>query len=65
MVARNFARVYESASSWVQTDRTHHWKTVLAGAIGNVLEWYDFALFGYFAPVLSRLFFLLRIRRYP
>ena len=21
-------------------------KTVLAGAIGNVLEWYDFALFG-------------------
>lgn len=32
-------------------------KTVLAGAVGNVLEWYDFALFGYFAPVLSRLFF--------
>jgi MHS family proline/betaine transporter-like MFS transporter len=32
-------------------------KTVLAGAIGNVLEWYDFALFGYFAPVLSVLFF--------
>ena len=32
-------------------------KTVLAGAIGNVLEWYDFALFGYFAPILSGLFF--------
>ncbi len=32
-------------------------RTVLAGAIGNVLEWYDFALFGYFAPVLSGLFF--------
>ncbi len=32
-------------------------KTVLAGAVGNVLEWYDFALFGYFTPVLSRLFF--------
>lgn len=32
-------------------------KTVMAGAIGNVLEWYDFALFGYFAPVLSGLFF--------
>ncbi|HBR49910.1 MAG TPA: MFS transporter, partial [Nitrospira sp.] len=31
--------------------------TVFAGAIGNVLEWYDFALFGYFAPVLSVLFF--------
>ena len=32
-------------------------RTVLAGAIGNVLEWYDFALFGYFAPVFSVLFF--------
>ncbi len=32
-------------------------KTVLAGAIGNVLEWYDFALYGYFAPVFATLFF--------
>ena len=32
-------------------------KTLLAGAIGNVLEWYDFALYGYFAPVLAALFF--------
>lgn len=30
---------------------------MLAGAIGNVLEWYDFALYGYFAPVLAALFF--------
>lgn len=34
-----------------------HKKTLLAGAIGNVLEWYDFALYGYFAPVLAALFF--------
>jgi MHS family proline/betaine transporter-like MFS transporter len=32
-------------------------KTLLAGAIGNVLEWYDFALYGYFAPVLASLLF--------
>jgi MHS family proline/betaine transporter-like MFS transporter len=32
-------------------------RTVAAGAIGNVLEWYDFGLFGFFAPVISRLFF--------
>src|SRR5438874_2997679 len=32
-------------------------KTVLAGAIGNALEWYDFALYGYFAPVFAALFF--------
>ena len=32
-------------------------KTLLAGAVGNVLEWYDFALYGYFAPVFAALFF--------
>lgn len=32
-------------------------QTVLAGAVGNLLEWYDFGLFGYFAPVISRQFF--------
>lgn len=29
----------------------------LAGAIGNILEWYDFGLYGLLAPVLARLFF--------
>ena len=28
-----------------------------AGAIGNVLEWYDFALYGYFAATIGRTFF--------
>ena len=32
-------------------------RTLLAGAVGNVLEWYDFALYGYFAPVFATLFF--------
>jgi MHS family proline/betaine transporter-like MFS transporter len=32
-------------------------RTVIAGAIGNVLEWYDFGLFGFFAPVIAREFF--------
>src|SRR5580692_6737982 len=32
-------------------------RTVLAGAIGNVLEWYDFGLFGYFASVIAAEFF--------
>jgi MHS family proline/betaine transporter-like MFS transporter len=32
-------------------------RTLLAGAVGNVLEWYDFALYGYFAPVFASLFF--------
>jgi MHS family proline/betaine transporter-like MFS transporter len=32
-------------------------KTVAAGAIGNVLEWYDFAVYGYFATAIGRVFF--------
>ena len=32
-------------------------RTLLAGSVGNVLEWYDFALYGYFAPVFATLFF--------
>src|SRR3954447_26177136 len=32
-------------------------RAVLAGVIGNALEWYDFGLFGYFAPVISAQFF--------
>ncbi|MEQ8790307.1 MAG: MFS transporter [Pirellulaceae bacterium] len=37
--------------------RPHQVRLVVAGVIGNVLEWYDFALFGYFASVISGLFF--------
>jgi MHS family proline/betaine transporter-like MFS transporter len=32
-------------------------KALIAGCAANVLEWYDFALYGYFASVLAQLFF--------
>ncbi len=32
-------------------------RPLFAGAIGNVIEWYDFSLYGYMAAVLSGLFF--------
>jgi len=32
-------------------------KPVLAGVVGNIMEWYDFALFGYFAAILGALYF--------
>jgi MHS family proline/betaine transporter-like MFS transporter len=35
----------------------HPLKVLIGGAFGNALEWYDFALFGFFAPVIGRLFF--------
>lgn len=32
-------------------------RVVIAGAIGNVVEWYDFGLYGLLAPTLASLFF--------
>ncbi|GMI08723.1 hypothetical protein TrVE_jg9304 [Triparma verrucosa] len=29
----------------------------LAGLSGNILEWYDFAIFGYFSDIISKVFF--------
>jgi MHS family proline/betaine transporter-like MFS transporter len=30
---------------------------VVAGVIGNIMEWYDFALYGFMAQIISQLFF--------
>ena len=32
-------------------------RVVAAGTIGNLLEWYDFAIYGYFAATIGRVFF--------
>jgi MHS family proline/betaine transporter-like MFS transporter len=32
-------------------------EAILAGAIGNALEWYDFAVYGYLVSTISKLFF--------
>src|SRR5262245_24290093 len=32
-------------------------RQVIGGVVGNVLEWYDFAVFGYFAPTIGLQFF--------
>lgn len=32
-------------------------RVVAAGLVGNVLEWYDFAVYGYLAPAIGYLFF--------
>jgi len=34
-----------------------HKKTILAGTLAIILEWYDFSLFGFYAIILSKLFF--------
>ena len=32
-------------------------KIILAGAIGNTLEWYDFTIYAFFVPILAQQFF--------
>ena len=40
-----------------QNQNRHTKRSAIAGIIGNVLEWYDFAVFGYYAPIIGTLFF--------
>lgn len=32
-------------------------RTIVTGIVGNLMEWYDFAIYGYMVPVLGGLFF--------
>src|SRR5215468_10892366 len=36
---------------------TQYRKAISAGVVGNVLEWYDFGVYGYLVPTISQLFF--------
>ena len=38
-------------------DSSNARRVIAAGAIGNVLEWYDFAIYGYFAAAIGQTFF--------
>jgi len=33
------------------------WRLIIAGTAGNVMEWYDFAVYGYFAATIGQQFF--------
>jgi MHS family proline/betaine transporter-like MFS transporter len=33
------------------------YSAAIAGATGNMLEWFDFAIYGYFATALGKVFF--------
>jgi MFS transporter, MHS family, proline/betaine transporter len=39
------------------TSGAQYRKAITAGVIGNVLEWYDFGVYGYLVPTISLLFF--------
>lgn len=35
----------------------HMKRNIFGGVVGNILEWYDFAVFGFFAPIIGAQFF--------
>ncbi len=39
------------------TPQPHFLRNMVGGSVGNILEWYDFAVFGYFAPFIGAHFF--------
>ena len=40
-----------------QDDRSNRRKVIAAGLVGNVMEWYDFAVYGFFASIIGTHFF--------
>ena len=45
-----------SAPGLLQETR-QQWKAVVASSVGGMLEWYDFAIYGYLSPIISARFF--------
>jgi MHS family proline/betaine transporter-like MFS transporter len=39
------------------TNQSQRRKAIVAGVVGNILEWYDFGVYGYFVATISVLFF--------
>src|SRR5215472_2550680 len=51
-----------SLGSWLSKDQKEvlRRRVIIAGIVGNALEWYDFAIYGYFAAIIGRNFFPAR-----
>src|SRR6187401_1251118 len=58
MLSERQCRVWRYRSkAWGAIMAAQQRKVITAGMIGNALEWYDFALYGYFAVAIGRHFF--------
>lgn len=55
-VVHHDLRHVDRRRSW-QSNPIHHKLRAIAGVMGNVLEWYDFAVFGFFSDVIGKVFF--------
>jgi MFS transporter, MHS family, proline/betaine transporter len=41
----------------IPASESSYQRAITAGVIGNVLEWYDYGVYGYLVPIISQLFF--------
>jgi MFS transporter, MHS family, proline/betaine transporter len=46
-----------TAAAGAAVPRQSAWRTVVAASIGNALEWFDLVVYGFFAVIISKLFF--------
>src|ERR1700731_2168512 len=46
-----------TAAAPIEVGGTGYRRAITAGVIGNVLEWYDFGVYGYLVPTIAALFF--------
>jgi hypothetical protein len=44
-------------SAAMERDSSGQRRTILAGIAGNIMEWYDFTVYGFFAAVIGHNFF--------
>jgi len=44
-------------STFVSQEKSYIWRVITSCMIGNAIEWYDFAIYGYFAATIGKLFF--------
>jgi MHS family proline/betaine transporter-like MFS transporter len=51
------AAIANSTPSSAVPSRKHTTRLIIASSIGNALEWFDFVAYGFFAIVISKLFF--------
>jgi hypothetical protein len=56
-LVKAYSPARSSRESGTQMEARQALRVVAAGMIGNVLEWYDFAIYGYFATAIGRQFF--------
>jgi len=54
---RHFIREVEEEIGEEVQKLTGNKTSILSGLVGNIMEWYDFALYGYMVPTISQIFF--------